>query len=576
MTRRHGALSVGLLVVLVLTAVTAMTAGGVGAKPGGAFALPRSQTLYVSGKQWAPYTNFNPIRADYVTGLIGLVYEPLFRYDPLKDKYIPWLATNGKWQGSTYAVTLRRGVRWSDGKLFTSADVKYTFETGRLPGSQYATLWRTGLQRITTSGAYVVKFHFRGTPNYQQWDSYLYNVPIVPVHIWRAYSANQIVTGNTDDMSKLVGTGPFVYGGGLGGSQTLQWNRRANWWATKALGKRMPMKYLVDIHNSSNTATLQNFLQNKIDLSNNFFPGIDKVIRGKVQTYYSRPPYMLAANTAWLVPNTTKRPLNDRVFRRALATSININRIVSDDYGRIVGKANPTGLLPIWSKWIDKGQAQELGFSYSVSRAKALLAGAGYRDRNGDGYVEDKDGSKIDLRLIVPNGWSDWMTAIQMIADSAKSAGIKITPAYPDFNSLLDERNSGRFELVLNNEVQIGNTPYVYYEYLFRQPILAQQTTRNFQRYKNNKAWALTNAFNKTKSTDVARSKNLQRQLQKIILTDLPAIPLWYNGMWAQYNTTYWTHFPKATGAGLQTTPSTWNGYINMTGIDALSRLKAR
>ena len=52
------------------------------------------------------------------------------------------------------------------------------------------------------------------------------------------------------------------------------------------------------------------------------------------------------------------------------------------------------------------------------------------------------------------------MTAIQMIADSAKDAGIRITPAYPDFNALVEERNTGKFELVINNEVQLGNSPY--------------------------------------------------------------------------------------------------------------------
>ena len=59
-----------------------------------------------------------------------------------------------------------------------------------------------------------------------------------------------------------------------------------------------------------------------------------------------------------------------------------------------------------------------------------------------------------------------------------------------------------------------------------------------------------------------------------MILTQLPAIPLWYNGMWAQYNTTHWTNFPTSTGN--QATPSTWNGYLNMTGIDALAKLKPR
>ena len=55
----------------------------------------------------------------------------------------------------------------------------------------------------------------------------------------------------------------------------------------------MPMQYLVDIHNTQNTASLQNFLKDDIDLSNNFFPGVDKVIGGKVQTYYPKAPYML-------------------------------------------------------------------------------------------------------------------------------------------------------------------------------------------------------------------------------------------------------------------------------------------
>ena len=34
------------------------------------------------------------------------------------------------------------------------------------------------------------------------------------------------------------------------------------------------------------------------------------------------------------------------------------------------------------------------------------------------------------------------------------------------------------------------------------------------------------------------------------------------------------TFVPRAAGKGLQTTPSTWNGYLNMTGIDSLANLK--
>jgi peptide/nickel transport system substrate-binding protein len=573
-TRRTRAASGFVAVVAGLAVLASVTAAGAGAGSQSPFALPRGETLYTSGKQWGPYTGFNPLRTgDYATGVIGLLYETLFRYDPLKDRFIPWLATDGKWVGNNYVLTVRNGVKWNDGKPFTAADVKFTFETGKLPGSEFSTMWRTGLTKITTKGN-VVTFTFGGKPNYQDWDTLMYTMAMVPRHIWSKYSATEITTGNADKI--FVGTGPFTYGAGKGSSQTLQWNRRNGWWATAALGKRMPMKYVVDIHNTTNTASLQNFLQNKIDLSNNFFPGIDKQIGGKIQTYYAKAPYMLAANTAWLVPNTTKAPLSDRAFRRALAMSININRIVVADYGNIVSKANPTGLLPTWNKWVDQAQAKRLGFTYNIAGAKALLAANGYRDRDGDGFVENKDGSDINLRIIVPNGWSDWMTAIQIIADSTKAAGIKLTPAYPDFNSLVDERNSGKFEFVINNEKQIGNTPYTYYDYLFHLPIAEQQTTVNFSRFTQAGAtpWALTLKLNKIKSSNVAAAKKIHSQIQRYILEQLPAIPLWYNGMWAQYNTSVWTNFPKATGKGLQTTPSTWNGYLNMTGIDTLANLK--
>jgi peptide/nickel transport system substrate-binding protein len=490
-------------------------------------------------------------------------------------KFIPWLATSGKWVGSTYVLQVRKGVKWSDGQALTPADVKFSFQTGKLEGSEWAGIWTNdGLASISTKGN-LVSFHFKGKPNYPNWDYDLYNVAIVPQHIWKDFSAKDIATGNNDKPADMVGTGPFVYGAGAGSSQTLQYNRRDGWWASNiGLEPKPAMKYVVDIHNSQNTATLQNFLQDKIDLSNNFFPGIDKSIGGKIQTYYTKAPFMLSANTAWMVPNTTKKPLNDVNFRRALAMSVNIDRIVADDYGHIVQKANQTGLLPVWNNWIDKKQAAKLGFKYNIAAAKALLAKSGYKT-GGDGFVRNKDGSAINLSLIVPNGWSDWMTAIQIIADSTKDAGIKITPSYPDYNTLVSQRNSGKFDLVITNDKQVSNSPTGFYDYLFRLPVQDQQINANFARFTQAgaKPWALTLKLNHVPSSNVALQKKLNSQIQKYVLTDLPAIPLWYNGMWAQYDLKYWKNYP--TQAGGHYTPSTWNGYWNMTGIDALAHIKA-
>ena len=565
--------------LFVSAAAVAMTLGAMSAGAGeqSAFALPRAQTLYMSGNQWSPNNDLNPAKSwDYVTGLVGFAYETPFRYDPLADKFIPWLATNGTWTSkTTFVMTIRRGVKWSDGTSLKPSDVKYSFELARIATHPQNPLWKdTGLRSIRTSGNKLI-FRFAGTPGYQQFDFYRFNVAVVPQHVFKQYSKTQITTGNMSNPKYIVGTGPYLYqSGASAASQTMVWKKNPNWWATKALGLKVAPSYIVDIHNASNAAALANFKAGNIALFNNFAP--KSAISGSAKTYFSKAPYHLGANTTWLFPNTTRKPLGDRQFRRALAYSINMNQILTKAYQGLVQKASPTGLLPIWNKWVDQKLVKQYGFSYNVAKAKSILAAAGYKDTDRDGYVENKDGSDINLQIICPNGWSDWMTSIQVIADSAKAVGIKITPAFPEYGTLVDDRGHARFDLLLGNDRQYSNTPWTYYQYIYRLPILENQTTMNFERYVNQTAWKLTNGLDKIPSTNTKAYQAQMSKLQKIFLQDLPAIPLWYNGMWAQYNTRYWTNFARSTGPGLQNTPSTWNGYWNMTGIDALAKLRPR
>ena len=47
------------------------------------------------------------------------------RFDPLKDQYIPWLAQSASFVGNKYVINVRPGVKWTDGKAFTAADVAF-------------------------------------------------------------------------------------------------------------------------------------------------------------------------------------------------------------------------------------------------------------------------------------------------------------------------------------------------------------------------------------------------------------------------------------------------------------------
>jgi ABC-type transport system substrate-binding protein len=81
----------------------------------------RNETLYTTGSAWSPPSDWNPITNwFYSTGTIGLVYEPMFLYDPAVDEMIPWLAESGEWvDANTYAVKIREGVEWTDGQPLT-------------------------------------------------------------------------------------------------------------------------------------------------------------------------------------------------------------------------------------------------------------------------------------------------------------------------------------------------------------------------------------------------------------------------------------------------------------------------
>jgi peptide/nickel transport system substrate-binding protein len=561
---------VALLVTLVVAAsVGVMVADAAQQSP---FALPRAQTLYMSGNQWSPNNDLNPAKNwDYITGLVGFAYETPFRYDPLKDRFIPWLATGGTWTSkTTYAMTIRRGVKWSDGQPLTARDVAYSFNLLKLPTHpQHPLFADTGLTSVKAAGNRVV-FTFSGAPAYQEFDFYRFNVAVVPQHIFKSYSTTDLTTGNLEN-GKIVGSGPYLYQKGIGASSNaVVWTKNPNWWATSALGLRVGPRYVVDIKNGTNAAALSNLLAGNIDLFNNFAP--KSAIKGKFKTYFAKAPYHLGANTTWLFPNTTRKPLNDAQFRKALANSINMGQIIDKAYQGLVNRASPTGLLPIWSKWIDKKVVAQNGFSYRPALAKSMLAAAGYKDTNGDGYVENKDGSKIDLSIIVPNGWSDWMTAIQVIADSAKQVGIKVTPSYPEYATLTDDRGHGRYDLLLGNDRQMSNTPWTYYQYIYNLPVAENQTTMNYERFTDQAAFNLTQKLNRTPSTNTKAYQTILTGLQKRFLQTLPAIPLWYNGMWSMVNTQYWTGWPSATGN--QFTPSSWRNYWQMTSIDMLTHLR--
>lgn len=534
-------------------------------------AYERSETLYTSGTQWGPPTSWNPmVTWGYATGTLGLCYETLFLYDPLMDEYVPWLAEGGEWvSDDVYQLTLREGIAWQDGEAFNAEDVVFTFELGQMPSVYYSPLW-DWLESAEQVDDYTIEFTF-DQPLYQEWGNILYTMAMVPEHLWADKTEEEVTTGANENP---VCTGPYTYE--THSQDRMVWAKNDGWWATDLMDLDVAPTRIVDIVNSSNNVALGLVLQGQLDLSNNFLPGVATLVDGGygIQTYYPEAPYMIGANTAWLVMNNTVAPMDDPAFRRAMAYAVNVDQIVEVVYGNIVQAANPTGLLPIWDEYVDQDVVDELGFSYDPEQAQQILADAGYVDVDGDGFVETPDGEPIELSIIVPFGWTDWMEAIRVVSSSAQAVGVNLEPEFPDYSGYVDARNSGAYDMAISNEAQMSNTVWTYYDWVFQEPVQETMTSGNYQRYDNQEVFDLVVQLDQTPVEDKDAMREIISEIQRIQLTDMPIVPLWYNGLWGQYNDSVWTNWPTAAEDTPHYLPATWRGYWNMGAILMLAELE--
>ena len=95
--------------------------------------------------------------------------------------------------------------------------------------------------------------------------------------------------------------------------------------------------------------------------------------------------------------------------------------------------------------------------AYDPDGAKVLLEEAGYKDTDGDGFVETPSGEKLELNFVIYTSREELNVYAQAAQASLKDIGINVKLNTVSYETLLDMRDSGEFDMLIWN-VLVANT----------------------------------------------------------------------------------------------------------------------
>jgi peptide/nickel transport system substrate-binding protein len=538
------------LVVGVTTALLALAAAGctgsapVGGATGQSSGGSGSGVLsYADDPVGSVSDNFNPFSPNSALSLLDapFIYEPLLQWDLLKSNtYYPWLATSYAWSdgGKTLTIKLRQGVRWSDGSPFTSADVAYTFNLiKKNPGLN---LNGISFDSVSAPSPDTVVFHFAAASYANLY--YLTSQDIVPEHVW-----SKIKNPATYTDPKPIGTGPYVLKSFS--PQLVTLTRNSKFWMPgepKIDEVRLPAV-------ESNTSGGLLAAQGQIQWGGFFIPDMKTSFLDK-NPHFNHAWFPPQSSVVVMILNLAKYPFNQVPVRQAISDALNRNLIVSlGEQGEAPPDNSPTGLvLPTQQHYLAP-QYANLRYSVNDQAASSILDKAGYKMGPG-GVRKTPNGQPMSFTLTLPASYSDWMAGSQVVVQDLKKIGISVTVRGVSVSLYTSDIAKGSYDMSYDF-TNVGPSPYYDYSLLDTTGYapVGKSTTVDPERWNDPATTRALQAFATTNSPGA--QQQAIATLEKIQVTQLPVIPLFYNGVQAEWSTQHFTGFPS------QQDPYAWPAY---------------
>jgi peptide/nickel transport system substrate-binding protein len=353
----------------------------------------------------------------------------LIQYDE-ELQPVPYLARSWEVSEDLTDLTffLREDVFWHDGEPTTAYDVEFTFLRDTDPATNYANsaffqYYRPGSEGVEVVDSFTVRFHLEN-PHMDFLDPWR-TVGIMPRHLLEDVPPAELGQHPFGTLCP-VGNGPFRF---ISHEPGAQWVFAANPAFPEGLGGRPFLdRYVFRVIEEAPTL-LAEIQTGNVDVYLGLLPHYADAVREDPDLRLISFPYRGVFFAGW---NGRIPKLSDSRVRRALTLGTNRRRILEGmrgGMGTVVNTGVPT------THWAyDPSLADSL--QYDPDLARALLADAGWEDRDGDGIREDAQGNPLSIELLYnPN--QERQEVAEIMQAQLREVGVDLQPQGMDMNTLL-------------------------------------------------------------------------------------------------------------------------------------------
>lgn len=379
-------------------------------EPWGFASDPASQPGFSEGGEFTEIFEGQPpkitpnIASDvYGRRVIDRVCDSLGAYDPRTLRFRGVLAA--AWQqdpaGMWIRVRLHEGLRFSDGEPLTAEDVRWTFDDYIFNPSMETERVRATLDQIEdvkVIDPLTVEFVFNKSLSFNL--TYTLGNYVLPKHFYAKLQASQINSAT----GLLMGSGPFKLErldpeNQWAPGQDLVLVRNESYWGPRPPLERLRYKVVAD-----STSRLAAYQSNEGDMITPTSPQFVKKTKeaGWDEKNQSLRWVNMRSGYSFISWNQGKNagrqtPFADKRVRQAMTLCLDRERMLKDIWEGVgvlsQGPVNPES--PVFASEIKP-------WAFDPERGKALLAEAGWKDRNGDGILENEKGDVFEFEFIRP------------------------------------------------------------------------------------------------------------------------------------------------------------------------------